>query len=91
MFGLIKLAAYAFLGYALYEFFRGLTEERETRRPWRPTHHKLDEGVRRSIQEEIDRRHQGQGASAPQGRSVFTQQSDGGTASHVVGRGVVQR
>ena len=29
MFGLLKLAVYALVGYALYEFFRGLTSDIE--------------------------------------------------------------
>ena len=34
MFGLFKMAAYALLGYALYEFFRGLLSDVDQSRPF---------------------------------------------------------
>lgn len=86
MFGLIKLAAYSLLGYALYEFFHGLTNPR----PSKLRRHPLAQGVRRSIEGEIQSRH-GSAGSPENGRIVGTRSGDGGTATHVVGRGVVAR
>ncbi len=36
MFKLIKLAAYALLGYALYEFFRGMADDRSEAQSGQP-------------------------------------------------------
>jgi hypothetical protein len=65
MFSLIKIAAYALLGYALYEFFQGLVAQPSRERPWQPNRHELVEGVRRSIQDEIKNRHGNRPKYAP--------------------------
>ena len=90
MLRLFKLAAYAFFGYALYEFFRGLTADIERvpvvhRRP-------MSDDLRHSLEEEIrhlksERRAQ----QEQQGMKTPTESYDGGRQSYAVGRGVVNR
>lgn len=86
MLHLFKLAAYALFGYALYEFFRGLTSERQMTPQFR--RHPLAQGIRDFIRHEIDERHR---MPRAEGQRVETHGSDGGSGSHVVGRGVVSR
>ncbi len=89
MFGLFKLAAYALLGYALYEFFRGLTTEVQKVPAIR--RHPMGESIRRSIEQEIQAQTSHPITGGGEGMTVATHSSDGGSTSHRVGRGVVQR
>lgn len=83
---LIKLAAFALFGYALYEFFRGALQDTQL-------------GAR--LGDAFNRGAGGQGAfggnesrgmniSGPgEGERVSTLESDGGSIGHQVGRGVI--
>ena len=83
MFRLIKLATYALLGYALYEFFRGMSDTEARPRPrFAPGQ---SQGQRQG--EMSGQRMTGGG----EGTETETQGSDGGSTRHVVGRGVVTR
>ncbi len=90
---LIKLAALALFGYALYEFFRGMLHDTQLGNQMgaainRATH---GEGGRAARQGALDG---GEGAgmniSGPgEGQRVATLETDGGSVSHQVGRGVI--
>ncbi|HET6248132.1 MAG TPA: hypothetical protein VFE47_10585 [Tepidisphaeraceae bacterium] len=73
MFRLIRMAAYALLGYALYEFFVGLT----------------DSGSQGGAPSKSYSSGRALTGSSGQGMSAETTSGDGGRASHTVGRGVV--
>jgi hypothetical protein len=80
MFRLLKLLAYGLLGYALYEFFRGLSEGAPGGRG--------DEegGMRREFREQPARAN----ITGPgEGQDVTTQEDTGESVRHRVGRGVV--
>jgi hypothetical protein len=89
MFRLIKLLAYALFGYALYEFFRGMSDTGGGggggQRPM---------GGQRSgggqAMSGADRG-EGQITGPGEGRPEATLESDGGSVRHRVGRGVVSR
>ena len=86
MFRLIKLAIYGLLGYALYEFIRGLTEgaPQAMGRPRGSSSRQLN----RALDEDSGR----QNTTGPSpGRTVTTNEPNGESVSHVVGRGVVSR
>ena len=80
MFGLLKLLAYGLLGYALYEFFRGMSDnadggggggERQMGRNFR------DQASRANM------------TGPGEGRDVTSQDDSGESVRHRVGRGVV--
>jgi hypothetical protein len=80
MFGLLKLLAYGLLGYALYEFFRGMSDtggggggggEGEMGRNFR------NESSRANM------------TGPGEGEDVMTQDDSGESVRHRVGRGVV--
>ena len=79
MFGLLKLLAYGLLGYALYEFFRGMSDsggggggrEGEMGRNFR------DQASRANM------------TGPGEGQDVMTQDDSGESVRHRVGRGVV--
>ena len=83
MFRLMKLMAFALFGYAVYEFFRGMSENSggggggggfgEAMR-----------SVGREASESF-----GQISGAGEGREESTLNTDGGSVTHRVGRGVV--
>lgn len=81
MLTLFKLGAYALLGYVFYEFYLGLTQGRKEMRPLRAASRMQNPPQ--------------SGQSAPrgpeQGIPVESHSRDGGSARHVVGRGVVSR
>jgi hypothetical protein len=84
MFRLIKLAIYGLLGYALYEFVRGLTEG--------PEHAAGQPRGSASRQRSLDEDSGRQNMTGPsRGRKVTTNEPSGESVSHVVGRGVVSR
>ena len=84
MFRLMKLAAYALFGYALYEFFRGMSADMG------------GESGGRSMGQQSGRAMAGGGSGEGQltgpgeGRDEATMDSDGGTVRHRVGRGVIR-
>ena len=84
---LIKLAAFALFGYALYEFFRGALHDTELG-------DRLGEAFNRGRSEGQSafggNESRGFNISGPgEGESVSTLESDGGSVTHKVGRGVV--
>ena len=95
MFKLIKLAIYGLLGYALYEFFRGISTESVARQM---------EGAGAGGQSRNEGQAQSRGGdsrgakaanaqwSGPgEGQEVKTEEASGTGAPHIVGRGVVSR
>lgn len=85
MFKLIKMALYGLIGYALYEFVRGLTEGegmiQSAREGGRELNRALDRGQGRA-----------QNLTGPaRGQTVTTSEPSGESVPHVVGRGVVSR
>ena len=81
MFRLLKLAAYALFGYALYEFFRGMTAEGAAGGAGG------GRGAGRAMRG--SERGEGQLTGPGEGRPEATLESDGGSARRRVGRGVV--
>ena len=97
---LIKLAAYALLGYILYELYRGMTEEREqmqgqaagggggaggrSRSGRRRRRGRGD--LERAMNQDIGRMSV---TGTGRGTTVSTEDSQGARSSHVVGRGVI--
>ena len=99
---LIKLAAYALLGYVLYELFLGISQEHERQQQSGRGQGGREQGGRsqsggqsrssqaldRALNEGTGRMNMtGPGVGAP----VATQDPTGATSQHVVGRGVVSR
>ena len=80
MFRLLKLMAFALFGYAIYEFFRGMSETG-------------GQGMGRSMGQGSSAfglaPGQGQLTGSAEGREEETLNTDGGRARHRVGRGVV--
>ncbi len=86
MFRLIKLTAYALFGYALYELIRGMIYESEQSGPRRQGGGVGSRSLRRALNEDSGRMNvTGPGRGVP----VATQDADGGSTTHTVGRGVV--
>ena len=86
MFRLLKLAIYALLGYAIYEFLRGLTEGEGTAEPARSG------GGSRQRGHALDERTGRPGMTGPaRGERVRTEEASGESVPHVVGRGVVHK
>lgn len=82
MFRLLKLAALAFLGYAVYEFLLGIMHESQPQQG--------QGGSSPSRSRGSSRQSEGGGqAFKPSGVPVSTESSDGGRGTQVVGRGVV--
>lgn len=89
---LIKLAAFALFGYALYEFCRGALQDTQLGA-------KLGDAFNRATEGQGGQSGQGSFAgnesrgfniSGPgQGERVSTLESDGGSVGHQVGRGVI--
>lgn len=85
---LLKLLTYALLGYVLYELLLGMTEPRVTRASRAALRHERagSRDLHRALNEDRGRMN----LTGPgRGRIVATEDSDGGTARHMVGRGVV--
>ena len=79
MFGLLKLLAYGLLGYALYEFFRGMNEGGAMSGGGQG-------GMGRNFREESSRANM----TGPGGGMAMTTQDDSGeSVPHRVGRGVM--
>ena len=84
MFRLLKLMAFALFGYAVYEFFRGMSESGSGG----------GGGMGRSMGQGMSEAFglapgQGQLTGAGEGREEDTLNTDGGSVRHRVGRGVV--
>lgn len=92
MFRLLKLAAYALLGYALYEFFRGMSDESGGRQQTASQPSKRGRGNQK-LSDALNRDPARGQALTGEGRgtTVATADATGGSAKHVVGRGVVSR
>ena len=84
MFRLIKLAAYALIGYALYEVFQGLTSE--SGRVARGS--ASNRNLRRALDETGGRMETLTGPSGGQGMREQTLDPNGSSVPHRVGRGV---
>jgi hypothetical protein len=85
MFRLVKLAAFMFFGYALYEFFRGLSGD-TGRSAGMPRTQFSSNNPSRSEREDQPRQSM-TGNTPPE--KIHTQETSGGSSSHAVGRGVV--
>lgn len=90
MFKLIKLALYGLVGYALYEFMRGMMQGEAALQATR-------QGGESGGGREFDRALEGdtgrmQNMTGPaRGQAVTTSEPSGESVTHRVGRGVVQR
>ena len=82
MFRLMKLMAYALFGYALYEFFRGMTAEGGAMGGGQS---RMGGGRAMSGAE----RGEGQISGPAEGRDEATLDTDGGSVRRRVGRGVI--
>lgn len=95
MFKLIKLAVYGLLGYALYEFFRGISSESVApqAQPASPSRQSPNAGKTRTRAGNSRRSKAGnaQWSGPGEGREVKTEEASGEGAQHKVGRGVVSR
>lgn len=86
MFRLIKLAAYALLGYAIYEFVRGLAQGEGMQREGG------ERGGSRELNEALESNAGRINMTGPaRGARVRTEDASGESVPHQVGRGVVPR
>jgi hypothetical protein len=79
MFGLLKLLAYGLLGYALYEFFRGMSEGGSMGGGGQG-------GMGRNFRDEASRANM---TGPGEGMEMSSQEDSGESVPHRVGRGVV--
>ena len=87
MFKLIKLAFYGFLGYAIYEFIRGFTEDGSGREIVGTARHGSSE-----LNRALDRDDNRVNMTGPaRGERVMSNEPTGQSIPHIVGRGVVSR
>ena len=85
MFGLLKLLAYGLLGYAIYEFFRGMSGNAEAATGG-GGRMQLGGSSSRNIREEAGRAN----LTGPgRGMDVTTQDDSGESVRRTVGRGVI--
>ena len=90
MFRLLKLAAYALFGYALYEFFRGMTAEGGAGGGGGGGGQaRMGGGQRAGRAMRGSERGEGQITGPGEGRPEATLESDGGSVRRRVGRGAV--
>lgn len=91
MFRLLKLAFYGVLGYAMYEFIRGMTQTAEANTAHRaePSQRQQRESGRSS--DSPAPRANMTGPSGGEGEKVTTAEPTGESVTHRVGRGVVAR
>ena len=95
MFKLLKLAFYGLVGYALYEFIRGAMGG-EVQAAWNKVTDAVEGGGRGGGGGGARNLHQGDPTRANMtgpggGQFEQTQERDGGSVRHAVGRGVVRR
>ncbi len=89
MFRLMKLMAFALFGYAVYEFFRGMSD---TGGGGGGMGGSMGRSMSRGMTEAFGSAPgQGQITGEGQGREEATLNADGGSVRHRVGRGVVSR
>ena len=92
MLRLIKLAIYGLLGYAIYEFVRGISQSKPaTQAASGGGNQKQSRGSRqldRALNEDPARANM---TGPARGERVVSHEPTGETVSHVVGRGVVRR
>lgn len=87
MFRLMKLLAYALFGYALYEFFRGMSASEGGGAGGQGMMGGSQGGGMRAMRGAD--RGEGQISGPGEGRDEATLDSDGGSVRHRVGRGVI--
>ena len=99
MFKLIKLAIYGLLGYALYEFFRGISTQSITPQPQSQPQsadsaaEQRDTGKSRARggNSRRSKAANAQWSGPGEGQEVKTEEASGEGVPHKVGRGVVSR
>ena len=96
MFRLVKLAVYGLVGYAAYEFVRGMVEgpggpRQRSQGGERPQGQRRQGGgaSRQRAGGEAGRSGLMGGSSSPQGKRVETAEADGGSLTETAGRGVI--
>ncbi len=83
---LLKIVAYALLGYVTYELCRGLFEPQGARSSRTEADRIASRDLERALREDRGRMN----LTGPgRGRIIATVDSDGASAAHLVGRGVV--
>lgn len=88
---LIKLAAFALFGYALYEFFRGALHDTQLGEKLGDAFNRASQGQGRGQGAFGGNESRGLNISGPgAGESVSTLDPDGGSVRHKVGRGVIR-
>jgi len=88
---LIKLAAFALFGYALYEFFRGMAADTQLGNQMSSAFNRMAQGQRGEQGALGGAESRGMNITGGgEGERVSTLDSDGGTVSHKVGRGVIR-
>ena len=89
---LIKLAAFALFGYALYEFVRGMAQDTQLGNRLGAASNRLSQGQGGGQPGAFaGGETRGMNISGPgEGERVSTLDTDGGTVSHKVGRGVIR-
>ncbi|HXE52481.1 MAG TPA: hypothetical protein VN541_05665 [Tepidisphaeraceae bacterium] len=92
MFKLIKLAIYGLLGYAIYEFMRGLLQGESMLQAAGMGQGGQRQGGSRELNSALDGDAGRMNMTGPaQGARVMSEEASGGSVPHVVGRGVVHR
>jgi hypothetical protein len=90
MFRLLKLAAVALFGYALYEFIRGITNDPKMRSMAQQALGGGQDGGQGGGRSFGTNESAGQNITGPgEGEEVATLERDGGSVRHKVGRGVI--
>ena len=89
MFRLLKLAAYALFGYAIYEFFRGMNDTAGAGGAAGGGRGSASRGMGGGGAMRGADRGVGQMTGPAEGRAEATQDTDGGSVRHRVGRGVI--
>lgn len=91
---LIKLAAFALFGYALYEFFRGVLNDTQVGAQLGNAMNRMSQGQSGPGSQQAAfgsvNESSGMNISGPgEGERVSTVETDGGAVGHQVGRGVI--
>lgn len=91
MFRLIKLAIYGLLGYAIYEFVRGISDKKPASQAVKSRGQRRQGGspeLNRALNEDPVRSNM---TGPARGERITSHEPSGESVSHVVGRGVVHR
>jgi hypothetical protein len=92
MFRLIKLAIYGLLGYAIYEFVRGMTQGSGASQAMSMGGQQGQGGGSRDLNRALNDDPGRSNMTGPaRGERVMSQEPSGESVPHMVGRGVVQR